>query len=260
MRCLIRHRLTFRTLAFLTSRLRYPQGVPGPRRSRVSAARSSPSTTLSLLTNHARVLIAAAASPDARVRDLAERTDQLRGEGLSEDEARHMARRRFGNVTLLAERTRDADVSLSIDAWLRDLRYSVRSLSRTPGFTCTVVLTLTLGIGANTAVFSAIDAVILRPLPFPDADRLMRLRQTQERSAESNIAPIRLEDWQRLTTTFEAITGYYVEDVSETSGDLPEKVRRAFIAPRFLEVWGIPAAIGRGSSRAISRASRICSS
>jgi putative ABC transport system permease protein len=177
---------------------------------------------------------------------LAERTDQLRSEGLSEDDARRLARRRFGNVTLQAERTRDADISLGLDGWLRDLRYSIRSLARTPGFTCTVVLTLTLGIGANSAVFSAIDAVILRPLPFPDADRLMMLRQTQERTAESHVAPIRLEDWQRLNTTFESLTGFYVEDVSDTSGDLPEKVRRAFIAPRFLEVWGTPAAIGRG--------------
>ena len=97
---------------------------------------------------------------------------------------------------------------------------------RTPGFAAAVILTLALGIGANTAVFSAIDAVLLQPLPFPDGDRLMRLRQTQEKSAETNIAPIRLEDWNRLNSTFEAITGYLMEDVSETSGDLPERVRR----------------------------------
>ena len=135
-------------------------------------------------------------------------------------------------------------------SWLRDLRYSARALSRTPGFSAAVVATLALGIGANTAVFSAIDAVLLQPLPFPNADRLMRLRQTQEATAETNIAPLRLEDWNRLGTAFESITGYYTEDVSETSGDLPEKVKRAFVAPRFVDVWGVAPALGRGFSTA----------
>ena len=64
--------------------------------------------------------------------------------------------------------------------------------------------------------------------------------------AETNIAPIRLEDWNRLNSTFKAITGYLMEDVSDTSGDLPERVRRARVAPRFLDVWGIAPVLGRG--------------
>jgi putative ABC transport system permease protein len=138
------------------------------------------------------------------------------------------------------------DLSVSADGILRNVRYTIRSLSRTPGFSAIVVLTLGLGIGANTAVFSAIDAVLLQPLPFPDADRLMLLYQTQQRTAETNIAPARLEDWNQLTSTFEAITGYFTEDASETSGDLPERVKRAFVAPRFLDVWGVSPALGRG--------------
>jgi putative ABC transport system permease protein len=177
---------------------------------------------------------------------LAERRDQLRSEGLSDKESTRRARLQFGNVAVQAERTRDVDVALWMDAFLRNVRYALRTLARTPGFTVAVVLTLALGIGANSAVFSAINAVLLQPLPFPDGDRLLHLRQTQERSAETKIAPIRLEDWNRLNSTFEVITGYYMEDVSETSGDLPEKVRRAWVAPRFLEVWGIPPALGRG--------------
>ncbi len=113
---------------------------------------------------------------------LAERTDQLRSEGLSDEEATRRARRQFGNVTVQAERTRDVDIALWADGLLRNVRYAVRTLTRTPGFTAAVVLTLALGIGANTAVFSAINAVLLQPLPFPDGDRLMRLRQTQERT------------------------------------------------------------------------------
>jgi predicted permease len=119
-------------------------------------------------------------------------------------------------------------------------------LSRTPGFTIAVVLTFALGIGANSAVFSALDTVLLQPLPFPDADRLVELRQAQRNSPETNIAPIRLEDWHRLNTTFEAITAYYTEDVSDTSGEFPVMVRRAFVAPRFHEVWQVGPALGRG--------------
>lgn len=185
---------------------------------------------------------------------IAERADQLRAEGLSTEEAMRRARRQFGNATVQAERTRDVDVAGWIDGLRRNVRYAVRSLVRTPAFTATVVLTLALGIGANSAVFSAVDTVLLRPLPFPDGDRLMQLRQTQEATAETNIAPIRLEDWNRLNSTFEAITGYYVEDVSETSGDLPQSVRRAWVAPRFLEVWGIAPARGRDFTAAEHKA------
>jgi putative ABC transport system permease protein len=176
---------------------------------------------------------------------IAERTDDLRASGLSEAEAARQARARFGNPTLQAERTRDVDVARWLDTFLRDLRYAARSLARSPAFTLTVVLTLALAIGANTAVFSALDAVLFRPLPFPDADRLVQVSQTQQRSSGTFIAPARLQDWVRLNTAFDALAGYYVEDASETSGDLPERVRRAFVTPQFFDVWGILPAQGR---------------
>ena len=175
-----------------------------------------------------------------------EREHDLRQDGLTDAEARREARRRFGHAQLQAERVHDQDVSIRIEQSVRTIRHVVRSLRRSPGFTIAVVLTLTLGIGANTAVFSAIDAVLLRPLPFPNADRLMELRQAKKDSPETNIAPVRLEDWHRLNTTFDAISGYYTEDVSDTSGDLPVIVRRAWVAPRFHEVWGIAPILGRG--------------
>ncbi len=131
----------------------------------------------------------------------------------------------LGNPLLQAERTRDVDLALWADGILRNLRHAVRSLLRAPGFTLTVIATLALGIGANTAVFSALDAVLLRPLPFPHADPLVRLVQTRETSSESGIAPVRLEEWNRQNSSLSAISGYFIEDVSETSGDLPEKVR-----------------------------------
>src|SRR5688572_14346492 len=142
---------------------------------------------------------------------IAERTDELRGAGLSAGEAARRARLQFGNVTVQSERTQDVNIAVYLDGFLRNLRYAVRTLARTPAFTITVVLTLGLGIGANSVVFSAVDAVLLQPLPFPDGDRLMQLRQVREESSESNIAPVRLDEWNRLNTTFEAITGYFVE-------------------------------------------------
>ena len=181
---------------------------------------------------------------------LAERADELRAGGLSADEAARRARLQFGNIVVQSERTQDVDIAQYVDGLLRNLRYAIRSLTRTPSFTIGVVLTLALGIGANSIVFSAIDAVLLQPLPFPDGDRLMQLRQTQERAAETNIAPVRLEDWNGQNATFEAITGYYMENVSETSGDLPEKIRRAWVSRRFLDVWGIAPARGRGFTEA----------
>ena len=177
---------------------------------------------------------------------LSERTDDLRAAGASEGEARRRARIQFGNPMVQRERTRDADISLGLDILLRNVRYAVRSLVRTPGFTVTVVLTLALGIGANTAVFSAMNAVLLQPLPFLDADRLMYLTQTTERTGETGLAGIRIEEWNRLASTFEAITGHLMEDVSDTTGDQPERVRRATVGPRFLEVWGIEPVLGRG--------------
>lgn len=128
---------------------------------------------------------------------------------------------------------------------LRNLRYAVCVLARTPGFTLAVVATLALVIGANTAVFSLIDAVLLKPLPFPEPDRLVLLSESREGVPTGNTAPIRLEEWNEASTTLEAITGYYSEDASETSGDLPEKFRVARVAPRFDDVWGVAPALGR---------------
>ena len=132
-----------------------------------------------------------------------------------------------------------------LDQLLRNVRYAVRSLVRTPGFTATAVLTLALGIGANSAVFSALDAVLLQPLPYPNPDRLVGLRQTTPSSGETNVAAVRLIDWHRMTRSFEAITGYVVEDIADTTGESPERVRRATVLPGFLTVWGIAPALGR---------------
>jgi predicted permease len=107
-----------------------------------------------------------------------------------------------------------------------------------------VVLTLALGIGANSAVFSAIDAILVRPLPHVEPDRLVHVTELRD-EAETPIAAVRLEDWNAQSSTFEAITGYFTEDVSDTTGEEPTRVRWAGVAPDFLQVWRVVPLLGR---------------
>ncbi len=176
---------------------------------------------------------------------LAERIDELRAASMTAQAAERQAKLQFGNYTVQAERTRDMDIAEWLDATGRNVRLAARALAKTPGFTATVVLTLALGIGANSAVFSAINAVLLRPLPFPDGDRLVKLAQVNPKVPQPYVAPIRLEEWNRLNRTFVAISGYYSQDDSELSGELPEKLRHGLVAPRFLQVWGVAPVLGR---------------
>lgn len=125
-----------------------------------------------------------------------------------------------------------------------NIRFAIRSLAHVPVFSLTIVLTLAITIGANTAVYSALDAVLFKPLPFPDADRLVSVSQTIKDNSVNNVGPARLEDWNERSSTFEAMTGYYTEDVSDTSGDLPERMRKANVAPRFFDVWQIAPELG----------------
>ena len=177
-----------------------------------------------------------------------ERIEELRDAGMSAEAAARLARKQFGNYTTQVERTRDMDIAEGLEATLRNVRLSLRALAKSPGFSITVVLTLALGIGANSAVFSAINAVLLRPLPFPNSDRIVSIAQMQAKTPQPHIAPARLEDWNRMNHTFQAISGYYTQDDSELTGDLPEKLTHALVAPRFLEVWAIAPAIGRDFS------------
>src|SRR6266700_2680817 len=167
--------------------------------------------------------------------------------GLTPEEARRRAVLEFGGREQIKEELRDVHRISIVESTLANLKSAFRYIRKAPSFSITVILTLALGIGANSAVFSAIDAILLRPLPFPNGDQLMELRQynPKMKSPRTRLAPVRLEDWNRMNSTFQAITGYYSEDNSETSGALPEKVTQAFVAPRFLQVWGISPALGR---------------
>ena len=134
-----------------------------------------------------------------------------------------------------------------LEGWIRDLRYGFRVMAKRRGFSATVILTLALGIGATSTIFSLINTVVLRPLPYPESDRLMALHEVRL-SAErvpSRVAPARLEDWAGLSRTFEGLAGYDVETFAETSGVVPEQIHVASVSPRFFEVLGSPPLVGR---------------
>ena len=170
--------------------------------------------------------------------------------GMAPEEARRQAILEFGGQEQLKEELRDVYRIRLIETTLANLKSGFRFIRKSPSFSIAVILTLALGIGANSAVFSAIDAILLRPLPFPDGDQLTELHQYKPKvkDPQTRVAPVRLEDWNRMNVTFQAISGYYTEDGSETSGNLPEKVTQAFVAPRFLQVLGVSPALGRDFS------------
>jgi predicted permease len=177
--------------------------------------------------------------------------DEKLAQGLTPEQARREANLEFGGRESIKEDLRDVHRIPILDAMLANLKYAWRSLRAAPSFAITVIATLTLGIGANTAVFSAIDAVLLRPLPYPNADRLLVLHEyrAKRKTPRSFIAPTRLENWQQLNNTFTAITGYYTEDTTDSTGGSaadrpPTKIKRAFVAPHFLQALGISPALG----------------
>src|ERR1700734_3207954 len=167
--------------------------------------------------------------------------------GMTRDEARRRALLEFGGHEQLKEEVRDVYRIRIVDATFANLKSAFRFIRKSPTFSATVILTLALAIGANSAVFSAINAILLKPLPLPDADQLMRVDQYNPKNPRPFhlVAPVRLEDWNRLNSTFAALTGYYAEDISESTGALPEKVTRAWVSPRFFQVWAVTPALGR---------------
>src|SRR5579864_196637 len=167
--------------------------------------------------------------------------------GMSPEEARRQALVDFGGREQIRQSMREVHVSALVEAWKFNLQSALRFIRRSPSFSLAVILTLALGIGANSAVFSAIDAVVWRPLPFPAADQLLKIVQhdVQNRDANPFVAPVRLEDWNRMASTFQGISGYYLDDLSEFSGPLPEKITEALVAPRFLQVLEVSPILGR---------------
>src|SRR5882757_6201800 len=123
---------------------------------------------------------------------------------MSAEDARCAARREFGGATQMKEIYREQRTLSILGILGQDFRYSVRTLRNAPTFTGLAVLTLALGIGVNTAVFSAINGIVLRPLPYADADRLVTLWETfgPNRNEQHTVAPANLTDYQRRNQVF----------------------------------------------------------
>ena len=133
-----------------------------------------------------------------------------------------------------------------MDTILHDLRLALRRLRRTPGFTLVAVLTLALGIGANTAIFSVVNAALLRPLPYPDAQRIVRLYATRD-GERSTVSPPDFTDWRAQTDAFQyAAAMNSSSDFTLTGTTSPERVAGAQVTADFFSVLQTPPAIGRG--------------
>jgi putative ABC transport system permease protein len=130
---------------------------------------------------------------------------------------------------------------------MKQWQIAFRALRRRPGYTVTAILMLVLGIGATTTLFSVVDTILLKPLPYPSPDRLVTVLEASpsKNKKESLIAPARIEDWNRLNQSFEAIAGNYTENVTDTSGAEPQRLAGRRVSPRFFAVYGVPPLIGR---------------
>src|ERR1700730_11111518 len=129
--------------------------------------------------------------------------------GMSPQEARRRAVLEFGGGEQIKEELRDVHRVRVVESTVANLKSAFRFIRKSPSFSAVIIVTLALGIGANSAVFSAIDAILLRPLPFPNGDRLMKVSQYnyKVKNPLTLVAPIRLEDLNRMNSTFQGMTG-----------------------------------------------------
>src|SRR5882757_8498406 len=127
----------------------------------------------------------------------------------------------------------------------QDVRYSLRVLGKNPGFAAIAILTLALGIGANTALFSVVNGVLLRPLPYPQADRIFAISEKTANFERSSISYPNFLDWQRANTTFSSIAAYRSDDFSITGRGEPERARIGMVSAGFFEILGVTPARGR---------------
>ena len=136
---------------------------------------------------------------------------------------------------------------------LQDLRYALRTLRHNPGFTAVVVLTLALGIGANTAIFSAVNAVLLRPLPYPRSDRLVEVTSTVVEPIGFGVSYPDLLDLRGLTRDFSGVAAYSTQRYNLTGAGDPREVQAAFVTADLFDVLGVHPQIGAAFTPAQER-------
>ncbi len=181
-----------------------------------------------------------------------ERTDELVEDGMPHKQAEQAARREFGNVALLKERSREVWQWQQLESLWIDLKHVFRRLKRAPGFAVTVILTLAIGIGANTAVFSVLNSILLRPLSYPHPEQLIALRL--KAPGAEGLADFRDDlrlsasmyfTFARHNQTFQSIGVWSTGTASVTGFAQPEQVKTALISDGVLQTLNVPAAAGQ---------------
>ena len=168
--------------------------------------------------------------------------------GMPEDEARREARRRFGSVARLKERGHDIRGARLLEDLMRDAQLAARGLRRNPAFEATVVLTLALGIGGNTSIFSVVDQLLLRPLPYPAGDRLVTVHEVF-RGQVTDASPANWLDWQRQSRMLQDVAVWRAFSVTLTEAGEPARVNEQLVSAEFFPLLGVQPFLGRTISQ-----------
>lgn len=159
--------------------------------------------------------------------------------------ARRHAAIEFGHVDSIKEEIRDKFLGAWFEQVWQDLRFAARLLRKSPGFTFVAVATLAIGIGANTAIFSAVDAVLFRPLPYPDSAQLVRVFETLPDGGANSVSGASFRDWRDHQTQFDAIALVANDQFDLTGFGQPEKIGALSVTSDFAQVFGLPPLLGR---------------
>jgi predicted permease len=165
--------------------------------------------------------------------------------GQDKEEAERAVRREFGNVGLVREVTRDVWGWSLFERLMQDLRFGVRMLAKSPGFAAVAILTMTLGIGANTALFSVVNGILLNPLPYPDPEQLVTLAESKPNFDSGSISFPNFRDWRKDNRTFSMMGISRSYSYSLTGRGEAEQVSAEFISSDYLAVLGVKPVIGR---------------
>jgi predicted permease len=173
-------------------------------------------------------------------------TQRLREEGLDEEEARAAARRSFGNLVRVEERFYESGRWLWWDHFWQDARYGLRMLRRSPGFTAAAILTMAVGIGATTAIFSVVDATLLRPLPYPHPGELVAVEDDLVGAGASDVG-LSEPEWQDLQRSgiFEYVSPAWFDENNLTGSCQPARVKIVSVAPNYFALLGVKPQLGR---------------
>lgn len=173
-----------------------------------------------------------------------ERQENL-ARGLTGEEARYAASRRLGGVAQIQEECRDMRQTEQVETTFRDSLYAMRTLARTPGFSVAIIATMAIAIGANSAIFSVVDGVLLRPLPYPNPGRLVRVFLNNPEFPRFPLNPFDLRDYRERSRSFESIAGYARDDLQLSGTDTPVRLAGFAVTAGFFHVLGTAPEIGR---------------